>query len=43
MFDFLYNMWIMGRISEDKLQEQVNKGRITEEEYEKIVNTPKIK
>jgi len=42
MYQFLLNMWIMGRIDEAFLQTQVTKGRITQEEYEKIVATPQI-
>lgn len=41
MYEFLYNMWIMNRITEEKLHEKVERGRITEEEYQEIINSPK--
>jgi hypothetical protein len=42
MYAFLLNMWIMKRIDETYLQEQVTKGRITQQEYDMIVATPQI-
>lgn len=42
MYQFLLNMWIMGRIDEDYLDIQVGRGRITEEEKDMIVSTPQI-
>jgi hypothetical protein len=42
MYQFLLNMWVMGRIDETFLQEQVTKSRITQQEYEMIIATPQI-
>ena len=42
MYQFLLNMWIMRRVDESYLQEQVLKGRITQDEYNMIVATPQI-
>ena len=42
MYQFLLNMWVMGRIDETFLQGQVIKGRITQQEYEMIIATPQI-
>jgi hypothetical protein len=42
MYQFLLNMWVMGRIDETFLQGQVTKGRITQQEYEMIIATPQI-
>ena len=42
MYQFLLNMWVMGRIDETYLQGQVTKGRITQQEYEMIIATPQI-
>jgi len=42
MYNFLLNMWVMGKLDESYLQVQVNKGRLTEQEYEMIVATPQI-
>ena len=42
MYVFLLNMWIMKRIDETYLQEQVTKGRITQQEYDMITATPQI-
>lgn len=41
MYDFLYYQWILGNVTEEKLYTQVKKGRITEEEYQKIISSPK--
>lgn len=40
VYGFLANMWIMGRVDEVYLQNQVDRGRITQAEYEMIVSTP---
>ena len=40
MYSFLLNMWIMKRLSEDYLEAQVSRGRITAEEKAMIVATP---
>lgn len=42
MYEFLLNMWIMRRVTEEKLQEQVTKGRITQAEYDAIKTAPQI-
>jgi len=42
MYQFLLNMWIMGRIDEAYLSIQVTKGRITEEEKNMILATPQL-
>lgn len=41
MYQFLLNMWIMGKITEEGLQGQVEKNRITQKEYNMIIATPK--
>lgn len=43
MYQFLLNMWIMRRVDEVYLQARVEKGQITQEEYEMIIATPQIK
>ena len=40
MYKFCLNMWIMRKVDETYLQKQVTKGRITQEEYDIIINTP---
>lgn len=40
MYGFFLNMWIMKRIDETYLQGQLDKGRITQEEFEMILATP---
>lgn len=40
MYQFLLNMWIVGKIDEEYLEKAVAKGRITEEEKEMILATP---
>lgn len=42
MYQFLLNMWIMGKIDESYLDIQVKKGRITEEEKDMIIATPQL-
>lgn len=42
MYQFLLNMWIMGKIDEDYLDIQVTKGRITKEEKDMIIATPQL-
>lgn len=42
MYGFLLNMWIMKKVDEAYLQIQVQRGRITQEEYEMIVATPQL-
>lgn len=42
MYNFLLNMWIMNKVDEEYLQIQVEKKRITQEEYNMIVATPQL-
>ena len=42
MFNFLKDMWVMGRINEDYLKKRVEKKQITQEEYDKIVAMPHL-
>lgn len=42
MYQFLFNMWVMRKVNDSYLQEQVTKGRITQAEYEMIVATPQV-
>ena len=42
MYQFLLNMWIMGRVDEEYLQKRVAKKQITQEQYDMIVATPKL-
>ena len=41
MYNFILNMWIMGRISEDKVKSYVPKF-ISQEEADMILATPQI-
>lgn len=41
MYEFILNMWVMGRIDEDYLNKAGEKGRITASEKEMIMATPK--
>lgn len=40
MYGFLLNMWIMKKVDESYLQKRVEKGQITQKEYEMIIATP---
>lgn len=42
MYQFLLNMWVMRRITEEQLYQLVQKGWITQQEYEMIVSTPQL-
>lgn len=42
VYEFLLNMWIMGKIDENYLTGQVTKGRIEEGEKQMILATPRI-
>lgn len=42
MFDFIKNMWVMGRIDQAKVQTYA-KDYITQEEADMILATPQIK
>lgn len=41
MYQFLLNMWIMGKITEAQVQNAVTKGFITQQEADMIIATPK--
>lgn len=41
MYQFILNMWILSRVDEDFVIMQYNKGRITEEEKNMILATPR--
>lgn len=40
MYNFILNMWIMGRYSETQIQAAVSKGYITQQEANMILATP---
>lgn len=40
-FDFLLNQWILGKLTEQQVQNAVTKGYITQEQAEEILNTPR--
>ena len=40
MYNFILNMWIMGRIDQAKVQNYVTKGYITQNEADIILVTP---
>lgn len=40
MYAFLLNMWMMKRVDEAFLQQQVTRGFIRQDEYEMIIATP---
>lgn len=40
MYKFFKNMWILGKIDEERLTKAVNKGYITEEEKQEILDIP---
>lgn len=42
LYPFLLNMWIMNKVDEVYLQGQVQRGHITQEEYEMIIVTPQL-
>lgn len=42
MYQFLLNMWMMGRIDEDYLRLMVKKEFVTQVEMEMIVATPQL-
>lgn len=41
-YDFILNMWIMGRIDEAYLDKAIKAGRINEDEKEMIMLTPQM-
>lgn len=41
-YEFLKNMWIMKKCDEVYLKARVDKGQITQSEYEKIINTEQV-
>jgi hypothetical protein len=42
MYPFLLNLWVAGRITEEKLREYAGYGFITEDEVNLIIATPKM-
>lgn len=42
MYAFILNMWVMGKITEAKVQAYVVKGYITQAEADIILATPQI-
>lgn len=40
MYDFLLLMWVERKITKDGLAYQVERKRITQEQYETIISTP---
>lgn len=42
MYEFILNMWIMGRVDEAFVETQFQRGRITEQERDMILATPRI-
>jgi len=40
MFKFVYNMWIMKRITDEQVQAYADKGILTQEEVGAILSTP---
>ena len=40
MYNFTLNMWVMKKITEEKINRYVTKGYITEEEAQMILATP---
>lgn len=41
MYQFILNMWVMGRYTEAQVQTAVTKGYITQQEADMIIATPK--
>jgi len=42
MYQYLLNMWIMGKLTETQVQNAVTKGYITQEQADMILATPKL-
>lgn len=42
MYQFILNMWVMGRYTETQVQTAVTKGYITQAEADAILATPKV-
>ncbi|MFA7030539.1 MAG: hypothetical protein WC179_09710, partial [Candidatus Cloacimonadaceae bacterium] len=40
MYKFVYNMWIMKRITDEQVQAYADKGILTQEEVDAILSTP---
>jgi len=40
MYKFVYNMWIMKRITAEQVQAYADKGLLTQEEVAAILSTP---
>lgn len=43
MYDFILNMWIMRRLTEEQVQMYVTKGYITQAEADMILATPQVR
>jgi len=41
-YDFLKNMWVMGRITAEQVQQAVSKGYITQQEADEILSLPQV-
>lgn len=41
MYDFLLNLWVSGRVTEQQIQSYADYGFITQEQADKIIATPK--
>ena len=42
MYKFVYNMWIMKRITAEQVQAYADKGLLTQEEVDAILSTPTV-
>jgi hypothetical protein len=40
-YDFLLNLWVLNRLSESQINTAVQKGYITQDQANTILNTPK--
>ena len=43
MYEFLLNMWIINHITEEDLQLMLDQERITQREYDVLLQTPQAK
>lgn len=41
MYQFILNMWVFGKVTEEKINTYVQKGFITQEEANQILATPR--
>lgn len=42
MYGFILNMWIMNKVDENYVEAQCNRGRLTDQERDMILSTPKL-